>query len=170
MRKMGLGQCPLRRELVGLVGKDVNPTTSRKQGRRGLSSWEITVLAAVRLGCNLADAKLQDLAENHRSLRLILGLGDGQDEELDVDWRRLQDNLSKLRPETLKRLNDLVVTAAQQLAPQALAAVRGDTCVVATNIHAATESSRIRDGLGKVVTLAAALAVRHGQPGRRQQE
>ena len=164
------GNVPLRRELVGLVGKDVNHTTSRKQGRRGLSYWEITVLAAVRLGCDLDYDKLQDLAENHRNLRLIMGIGDWQDEEVDFDWRRLQDNLIKLRPETLKKINDLVVTAGHQLAPQAIAAVRGDTFVVETNIHYPTESSLIRDGLRKVVTLAAALAVRHGQPGWRQHE
>lgn len=162
------GNGPLRRELVALVGKDVNQTTSRKQGRRGLSYWEITVLAAVRLGCNLDYDKLQDLAENHRSLRRIMGLGDWQDETVDFDWRRLQDNLSKLRPETLRKINDLVVTAGHQLAPQAIAAVRGDTFVVETNIHYPTESSLIRDGLGKVVTLAAALAAQHGQPGWRQ--
>ena len=162
------GKVPLRRELVGLVGKDVNQTTSRKQGRRGLSYWEITVLAAVRLGCNLDYDKLQDLAENHRSLRRIMGLGDWQDEAVDFDWRRLQDNLSKLRPETLKKINDLVVTAGHHLAPQAIAAVRGDTFVVETNVHYPTESSLIRDGLGKVVTLAATLAAQHGQPGWRQ--
>ncbi len=44
---------PVRRELLGLVGKDVNKSTSRKRGRRGMNYWEITVLAGVRLGCNL---------------------------------------------------------------------------------------------------------------------
>jgi IS5 family transposase len=164
------GDLPLRRELLGLVGKDVNPTTSRKQGRRGLSYWEIAVLAAVRLGCNVDYDKLQDLAENHRSLRLIMGIGDWQGEEVDFDWRRLQDNLTKLRPETLKQLNDLVVRAGHRLAPQAIEAVRGDTFVVETNVHYPTESSLLRDGLCKVVTLAAALAVLHGQPGWRQHE
>jgi hypothetical protein len=57
----------LRRELLALVGKDVNGDSSRKHGRRGMNYWEITVLAAARLGCNLDYDKLQDLAENHRS-------------------------------------------------------------------------------------------------------
>jgi transposase, IS5 family len=105
------GDAELRRELVGLVGKDVNKTSSRKRGRRGLNYWEIIVLAAVRLGCNLDYDKLQDLAENHRSLRLIMGIGDWQAEEVDFDWRRLEDNLIKLRPRTLKKINDLVVSA-----------------------------------------------------------
>lgn len=38
--------------------------------------WQVVVLAAVRLGCNLDYDQLQDLAENHRSLRGVLGVGD----------------------------------------------------------------------------------------------
>ena len=101
-----------------LVGKDVNTSTSRKHGRRGMNYWEITVLAAARLGCNLDYDKLQDLAENHRSLRQIMGIGDWQDEEVDFDWRRIEDNLIKLRPETLKKINDLIVRAGHELEPQ----------------------------------------------------
>jgi IS5 family transposase len=163
------GEDRLRRELVGLVGRDVNKTSSRKRGRRGLTYWEITVLAAVRLGCNLDYDKLQDLAENHRNLRQIMGIGDWQD-EVDFDWRRIEDNLIKLRPETLKKINDLVVRAGHVLEPQAITAVRGDTFVVETNIHYPTESSLIDDGLRKVVKLAAELAEEHGLSGWRQHE
>ena len=100
----------LRDELLDLVGRDVNQRTSRRRGRRGLNYWEITVLAAARLGCNLDYDKLQDLAENHRSLRQIMGLGEGP-EHVDFDWRRIEDNLLKLRPPTLQKINDLVVQA-----------------------------------------------------------
>ena len=68
----------VRGELLRLVGKDVNQGTSRKHGRRGLNYWEITVLAAARLGCNLDYDKLQDLAENHRSLRQIMASATGR--------------------------------------------------------------------------------------------
>jgi transposase, IS5 family len=162
------GNAPLRRELLTLVGKDVNQSTSRKRGRRGMNYWEIAVLASVRLGCNLDYDKLQDLAENHRRLRQIMGIGDWQEEEVDLDWRRIEDNLVKLRPATVKKINDVIVRAGHALQPQAIASVRGDTFVVETNIHYPTESSLIGDGLRKVVTLAAALAALHGQPGWRQ--
>jgi hypothetical protein len=164
------GDAELRQELVGLVGKDVNKTSSRKHGRRGLNYWEITVLAAVRLGCNLDYDKLQDLAENHRSLRLIMGIGDWQAEEVDFDWRRLEDNLIKLRPQTLKRINDLVVSAGHELEPKAIESVRGDTFVVETNIHYPTESTLIGDGLRKVLPLAAELAAENELEGWRQHE
>lgn len=163
------GEPSLRREILDLVGKDVNRGSSRKHGRKGLDYWSITVLAAVRLGCNLDYDKLQDLAEQHRNLRLIMGIGDWQ-ESVDFDWRRLRDNLCLLRPETLVKLNVLIVSAGHQVVPEAVKAVRGDSFVVETNIHYPTESSLIGDGLRKVVTLAAALAEQHDQPGWRQHQ
>ena len=50
----------LRDEILNLVGDDVNPDTSPEHGRDGLSYWEILVLAAVRLSCNLDYDRLQD--------------------------------------------------------------------------------------------------------------
>src|SRR5271155_384395 len=120
------GAATVRRQLLELGGKDVNEGTSRKQGRRGLNYWEIIVLAATRLGCNLDYDKLQDLAENHRSLRQIMGIGDWQ-EEVDCDWRRIEDNLIKLRPATLRKINDLVVQAGHKKEPKAIHTVRADT-------------------------------------------
>jgi transposase, IS5 family len=163
----------LRRQILGLVGKDVNRLSSRKHGRRGLDYWSIAVLAGVRLGCNLDYDKLQDLAEQHRNLRRIMGIGDWEernDNQALFDWRRIQDNLTQLRPETLEKINHLIVAAGHKLAPEAPKAVRGDTFVVETNIHYPTESSLIGDGLRKVVTLAAELAEDHELPGWRQEE
>ena len=158
----------LRRELLALVGKDVNGDTDRKRGRRGMNYWEIAVLAAARLGCNLNYDKLQDLAENHRSLRQIMGIGDWQDEEVDFDWRRIEDNLNKLRPDTLKKINELIVQAGHEQKPKAIESVRGDTFLVETNIHYPTESTVIGDGLRKITKLAAELAAVKGLPGWRQ--
>src|SRR5712692_4911815 len=160
---------PLLGQLLTVVGKDVNDGCSRKHGRQGLDYWSITVLAAVRLGCNFDYDKLQDLAEQHRNLRLIMGIGDWQ-EHVDFDWRRIRDNVCLLRPETLKKINQAVVAAGHELEPKAAEAVRGDTFVVETNIHHPTESTLLGDGLRKVVKLAAALAAEHGLPGWRQQE
>jgi hypothetical protein len=163
------GQAHLRQEILDLVGKDVNGDSSPDRGREGLSYWTIVVLAAVRLGCNFDYDKLQDLAEQHRTLRLIMGIGDWED-ETEFDWRRIRDNLCLLQPQTLEQINHVIVAAGHELAPEAIEAVRGDTFVVETNIHYPTESTLIEDGLGKVATLAAALAVAHGLPGWRQHE
>ncbi len=71
------GHEPSRRQLLRLVGQDVNKTSSNKLGRRGLNYWEIVVLAAMRLGCNLDYAqaprpggKPSHLATDHGHRRL----------------------------------------------------------------------------------------------------
>ncbi len=164
------GDQQLRGEILGLVGKDVNGSTSPKHGRPGLDYWPIVVLAGVRLGCNLDYDKLQNLAEEHRTLRRIMGIGEWQDDEAGAfDWRRIRDNLTQLRSETLEKLNQRIVGAGHQLVPEAVEAVRGDTFVVETNIHYPTDSSLIGDGLRKVIKLAAALAKDYGLPGWRQE-
>ena len=159
----------LRRQILDLVGKDVTGGCSRKHGRPGLDFWSIVVLAAVRLGCDLDYDKLQDLAEQHRTLRLMMGIGDWE-EPVDFDWRRIRDNICRLRAATLVKINEAVVGAGHELAPEAVKSVRGDSFVVETNIHYPTESSLIGDGLRKVVTLAAELAAEHDHPGWRQHE
>jgi len=68
-------QPELRDDILRHVGQDVNGHSSRKRGRKGLDYWPILVLAAVRLGCNFDYDRLQDLAEQHRALREIMGIG-----------------------------------------------------------------------------------------------
>lgn len=159
-----------RTELLTLVGQDVNKDTSRTEGRDGLNYWEITVLAAARLGCNLDYDKLQDLAENHRALRQIMGIGAWQDGEETFRFERIEDNVRKLQPETLKKINDLIVKAGHALEPKAIAHVRGDSFVAETDIHYPTESGLIGDGLRKIVPLAAKLAAENQVSGWRQHE
>ena len=128
----------VRDSILRAIGRDVNGKSKANRGRPGLDYWEILVLAAARLGCGYDYDQLQDLAENHRALRQVMGIGDWQEEEKDrgkFDWRRIRDNLTLLSPET--------------------------------NIHYSTDSSLIRDGLRKVLCLAAALAGLFGLDGWR---
>jgi IS5 family transposase len=122
-------QAPLRDEILEVIGKDVNRNSRTDCGREGMDYWTILVLAAVRLGCNYDYDKLQDLAEQHRSLRHVMAIGDWE-EKVDFDWRRIRDNVCLLRPPTLVKINHLLVAAGHKLAPKAIKAVRGDTFVV----------------------------------------
>jgi hypothetical protein len=129
--------------------------------------WVILVLAAVRMGCNFDYDLLQNLAENHRQLRQIMGIGQWQDEK-SFDWRRIRANVCLLKPETIEKINHLIVEAGHTLIPEAVETVRADSFVAETNIHYPTESSLIRDGLRKVLSLAAQLAALYGLVGWRQ--
>src|SRR5919107_4292614 len=124
------GRPELRDELLDAVAQDVNGVTRADQGRPGMDYWPILVLGAVRLGCNLNYDRLQNLAEEHRSLRRIMGI-DGWGDDQTFDWRCLRDNIGLLSPDTIERLNHLIVAEGHRLVPAAAEAVRGGSFVVA---------------------------------------
>lgn len=159
----------VRKPILQAIEDDVNRVRSRKRGRKGMDYWQILVLAAVRLGCDLDYDKLQDLAEQHRALRQVMGIGDWE-EEIVFTWQRMQDNLTKIQPETIKRINQMVVKAGHELVPDAIETVRADSFVVDTNIHYPTESSLIRDGVRKTITIAVRLDALVQLGGWRQHE
>ena len=162
-------QPQLRDEILDLVAQDVNEHSRNDRGREGLDYWHITVLAAARLGCNLDYDKLQDLAEQHRALRQIMGIGDWE-EDIDFNWRRIRDNVCLLKPETLEAISHCIVAEAYRLHPEAVKKVRADSFVVETDIHYPTESSLIVDGIRKTIELCAALSQDFEITGWRQHE
>ena len=159
-------QKALRDQITQLIAADVNETTRADIGREGLSYWQILVLGVVRLGCNLDYDKLQDLCGNHRSLRGVLNVGDW--DGTSFDWRRIRDTLGLLKPATLEKVNELLVTHGQNLHGDAKRQVRADSFVVETNIHYPTESSLIWDGIRKLLPVSRKLGESLDQPGWRQ--
>jgi hypothetical protein len=150
-------QRELRDEILGLVAQDVNRGSCADRGREGLDYWQILVLAGVRLGCDLDYDKLQDLAEQHRALRQVMGIGDWET-EVDFSWRRIRDNVCLLEPGTIEKISQALVAEGHQLHPDAAKRVRVDSFVVQTNIHYPTESSLIVDGVRKTIELCVRLA------------
>jgi transposase, IS5 family len=146
------GQPELRNKILDLIARDVNQDASQDLGRQGMDYWQILVLAAVRLGCNLDYDKLQDLAENHAALRHIMGIGDWR-QDVDFGWRRIRDNVCLLKPATIEKISHAIVAEGHRLEPQAAEQVRADFFVVETNIHWPSESSLIRDGVRKILDL-----------------
>jgi IS5 family transposase len=153
-------------EILALIERDVLGDAEPDQGREGMTYWQILVLAAAKAGCNFTYDELHDLAENHRKLRAMMQVGEWDDESFN--WRRIRDNLCRLRPETVEEINHLVVGEGHRLEPEAAEAVRGDSFVCETNIHYPTESSLIVDGLKKILDLAPQLAAIIGFVGWRQ--
>ena len=160
-------QRQLRDEILRLIADDVNRDSRSDCGREGMDYWQIAVLAAVRLGCNITYDGLQDLAENHRRLRAIMGVGEW-DEKTSFNWQRIRDNVCLLRPETIDAISHLIVAEGHRIVPEAVETVRADSFVVETRIHYPTESTLIRDGVRKIIDLCCPLAEANELPGWRQ--
>lgn len=162
-------QAELRDEILHLVGQNINPDSRVDWGREGMDYWQILVLAGVRLGCNLDYDKLQDLAEQHRALRHIMGIGDWQ-QDANFNWRRIRDNVCLLPPATIEKISHLIVNAGHDLDPEAAKKVRADSFVVETNIHYPSESSLMLDGVRVILQRGVSFAALFGLEGWRQHE
>ena len=159
----------LRNRILRRIAQDINHNSRRDVGREGLDDWQILVLAGVRLGCNFNYDELHDLAEQHRALREIMGIGQW-DVKTSFNWRRIRNTLCSLKAETLDAINELVIGEGHRLCPEAAKKVRADSFVVETNIHYPTESSLIIDGMGKILPLCAAISSELDISGWRQHE
>jgi IS5 family transposase len=162
-------QPQLRNDIVNLVAQDVNEDSRSDCGREGLDYWHIIVLAAVRLGCNLDYDKLQDLAEQHRAMRQIMGIGDWQ-ACIDFSARRIGDNVRLLKPTTIEAISHKIVDEAYRIEPDAVKKQRADSFVVETDIHYPTESSLIVDGVRKIIELCVKIYEGYEITGWRQHE
>jgi len=146
----------LLNKVLELIKKDVQGTNKKNRGAYGLDYWEILVLAAVRHGCALNYDALHDLANNHEKLRQIMGLG-------AIDKKRyskstIHDNITKITPERIKEISDLLIKEGHILFPKAIEKVRGDSFVVQTNIHHPTDANLILDGIRRMLCLVSSLA------------
>ena len=142
-------QPKLRKQILDLIAQDVNRDASDELGRQGMGYWEILVLAAVRLGCNLRYDRLQDLAENHAALRHIMGIGDWR-QDVDFNWRRIRDNVCLLKPATVEKISHAIVAEGHRLEPAAAEQLRQqgiivDIAVDVPDLSTATETLLYRN-------------------------
>lgn len=159
-------QTQWREQALQLIADDVIQNDNPELGREGLTLWQICVLASVRLGANLTYDHLHYLTGNDRNLRAMMQVGDWSDDRFA--WQRIRDNVCLVKPETLEKINQLVVEEGHRLHPEAAEYVRGDSFVAQTNIHYPTESGLMVDGLAKICELAPQLAAMIGGDGWRQ--
>lgn len=115
---MGLQEIYCNRETrdkVFTVLRDLIPEDiDQNNGRRGMDLWKILVLGTLRLCCNWDYDKLMDIANNHKTLRLMLGHSSLYNDYY-YPLQTLKDNLSLFTPEVLDRINQIVLHHGHQL-------------------------------------------------------
>ena len=167
---------PQVREEVFTILREVVPRDAEGQpvsvdtGRPGMAQWQILVLGVLRLGLNADYDRLQELANNHLTIRQMLGHSDFAD---DKNWgvQTLKDNLRLFTPEILERINAVVVAAGHALVkknPGEGIAVRSDSFVVETDVHYPTDTNLLYDAVRKVIQTSAGLCEAAGLSDWRQ--
>jgi hypothetical protein len=111
---------PLRDEIFDILLEAVPENISIDRGRRGMDMWTILVLGTVRLNCNWDYDKVHEIANNHLTLRKMLGHGQKMSGNVIDDGEKyalqtIKDNVSLFTPELLDRVNELVVKEGHKL-------------------------------------------------------
>ena len=136
--------------LITLVTEQVDITV----GREGMPLWRILVLGTLRLCCGWDYDKLQEIANNHYTLRQMLGHG-----LLDFKERycrqTLNDNLRLFTPQVLDAINVIVAQEGMFLLgkeyEEQAGQARCDSFVVETDVHFPTDINVLWDALRVVI-------------------
>ena len=111
---------PLREKVFEILAEVIpNRVGSEHQkancnlGRPGFSPWKILVLGVLRLGLNADYESIHELANQHKTLRQMLGHSDFEPHLYNE--QTLKDNLRLFTPEILDRINVEVVHEGHQL-------------------------------------------------------
>ena len=125
----------LRDKLFALLDAQVNPTARKDTGRPGMDLWRILVLAIFKQGLQCDYDRLTELANEHKTLREMLGHG-----ILEHQYERqtVADNIALLSPEVLAKVNDLLVGTGHEVVrkkPGETLRGRCDSFCTLTDVH-----------------------------------
>jgi len=96
------------------TGSGKNGKASTDKGRPGMEQWRILVLGTLRLGLNADYDRIHELANQHCTVRQMLGHGFA-DYKDQYHLQTIKDNLSLFTPELLDRINQEVVRSGHIL-------------------------------------------------------
>ncbi len=139
--------------VLDLLRENILEEVDADTGRPGMSLWAVLVLGVIRLGLNCDYDRVMELANEHRTLREMLGHG-LLDEDKRYGLQTIKDNVSKLTPEILDLINGVVVNKGHELLGQDGQPLRGrcDSSVVKTDVHYPTDINLLMDAMRKILS------------------
>ena len=152
----------IREQVFTILRRIIPDNVTTRTGRPGMDMWKILVLGVIRLNCNWNYDKLQEIVNNHKTLRKMPGHG-LIDEDYYYPLQTLKDNVSLLTVEVLAEINQVVVTAGHKLitkkndGPDSSPELMGrcDSFVLETNVHFPTDINLLWDAVRKSIMLVA---------------
>jgi len=159
----------LRAKLFQLLESEIAPKIDKQIGRPGMTLWSIFVCGVIRLDLNADYDRLQELVNQHITIRQMLG--HGLFDPTSYHYQTLKDNVTLFTPELLDKINQIVVAAGHELVKKKEGEVlrgRCDSFVVETDVHYPTDISLLFDATRKVIELSARLSADQGLSDWRQ--
>jgi hypothetical protein len=100
-------------KIFSILEKNIN-TGKHRTGRKGMDLWCIFVLAQVRLCLDINYEMLHNLANNHRTMRQLMGVErEFGYEPVEFEYQTLYENVSMVSDELIAELNHVIVEFGQ---------------------------------------------------------
>ncbi len=150
-------------------GSENSGKVSTDKGRPGMEQWRILVLGTLRLGLDADYDRIHELANQHCTVRQMLGHGFADYKE-QYHLQTIKDNLSLFTPELLDRINQEVIRSGHILLKKNDANLSGrcDSFVVKTDVHFPTDINLLFDATRKIIEECVQLGELHSLTGWRQ--
>ena len=159
----------LRDAIINILSSSLN--LSNNTGRQGMDYWSMFVFGSVRVALDIDYDRLQNLVNNHASLRRVVGIGD-LDGHKQYGLTALKDNIGLISEDLLDNINTLIVKEGQTLvhpySQNTQLNCRADSYVAMTDVHFPTDISLLFDAVRKVIELVAKLCKSNNIKGYRQ--
>ena len=151
------------------TGSDNNGKVRTDKGRPGMEQWRILVLGTLRLGLNTDYDRVHELANQHCTVRQMLGHGFA-DYKDQYHLQTIKDNLRLFTTELLDRINQEVVQSGHVLLKKNDANLSGrcDSFVVKTDVHFPTDINLLFDATRKTIEECVQLCELHNLTGWRR--
>ena len=126
----------------------------KKTGRKGMDLWVIFVLAQVRLCLNISYDMLHNLANNHLTLRRLMGQEyDIGYEPVQFEYQNIYDNVSMLSDELITEINKIILefgySEVFKKKRNTALRLKSDSFAVESNVHFPTDYSLLWDSARK---------------------
>lgn len=157
----------LRAQIFTTLSKLTSSKINTQLGRPGMDWWKILVMGTIRLNLNCDFDRVHELANEHRTLRQMLGHGFCDDDK-EYSLQAIKDNVQLFTPEILDEINQVVVNAGLKLKKKDQLTARCDSFVVETHVHYPTDINLLFDAIKKTISLTARYGEKLSIKGWRQ--
>ena len=104
----------LRKAVFEVLCRGISKEIDFNNGRPGMDLWVLLVLGVLRVGLNCDYDRLHELANEHKTIRSMLGHSDWQ-EDNQYSLQTLKDNVVLLTEDMLSEINEITVSAGHGL-------------------------------------------------------
>ncbi len=165
----------LNKKVFKILSKSIDNVDVRK-GRKGMSLWEVLVLAVIRNSLDTNYDRLHDFANYHTMVRAIMGVhtefGYNKDAQ-QYGLQTIKDNVKLLTAELIDEINLAVIDTGHSLVKkkeEEKLKISVDTYALESNVHFPTDLNLLWDSIRKVISIFVWLSINYDLKGWRKEK